>query len=510
MARTVPSAGRAATRGWEGVLPSHRHAIAEQDGGRCGGANRIPTQPPLTFARAAAAALRRLDGGHRRGVGRLVAVDRLDEILPDAERLVDLALDLLRDLLVLVEEGLGVVAPLAEPLVAVGEERARLGDDVVLDPEVEDAARGRDALAELDVELGLAERRRDLVLDDLDADPVADRLGAVLQRLDAADVQALGRVELQRAAARLCLRRAEHDADLLADLVDEDAEGLCAVEVAGQLAHGLGHHPRLQADRLVAHLALELRSRRQRRHGVDRDHVDRAGAHEHVRDLERLLAVVGLRDQQLVDVDPDVLGVQRVHRMLRVDERADAAELLGLGQHVVDERRLTGRLRPVDLDDAAARHAADTERKVERQRPRGDGIDLDLRALVAHPHQRALAELALDLGQRALQGGIAGLRARRVRGVIAHGGVLLIEKVADRGGGLGRGSYDRHRTEEKAAPCPNCNESATGYRLTEVTALAPPATALARPCRRASPAPPRAARRAAGPRPPRARTGADW
>src|SRR3954447_8316731 len=207
MARTVPSAGRYATPGWDGVLPSHRHPMAEQDGGRRAGSNCLPPQPPLTFAPAAAAAgLRRLDRGDRGHVGRLVAVDRLDEVLADAERFLVLALDPLRDLLVLVEEGLGVVAPLAEPLVAVGEERARLGDDVVLDPQVEDAARGRDALAELDVELGLAERRRDLVLDDLDADPVADRLGAVLQRLDAADVQALGRVELQRAAARLCLR----------------------------------------------------------------------------------------------------------------------------------------------------------------------------------------------------------------------------------------------------------------------------------------------------------------
>src|SRR5215213_870974 len=162
---------------------------------------------------------RRHGGRHVVGARALLvrAVDRR-QVLPDAERLVDLALDLLGDLRVLVEERLGVVAPLAEALGAVGEERPGLGDDVVLDPEVEDAARGRDALAELDVELGLAERRRDLVLDDLDADPVADRLGAVLERLDAADVQALGRVELQRAAARLRLRRAEHDADLLADL----------------------------------------------------------------------------------------------------------------------------------------------------------------------------------------------------------------------------------------------------------------------------------------------------
>jgi hypothetical protein len=92
---------------------------------------------------------------------------------------------------VLLEIGLGVVAPLPEALLAVGEERARLGDDAVLDPQVDQAARGRDPLAELDVELRLAEGGRDLVLDDLDTDAVADRLVAVLERLDATDVEPL-------------------------------------------------------------------------------------------------------------------------------------------------------------------------------------------------------------------------------------------------------------------------------------------------------------------------------
>src|SRR3954451_3588996 len=149
-----------------------------------------------------------------------------------AERLVDLALDLRRHLRVLAQVALGVVASLAEPLVAVGEERPRLLDDVVLHAEVEQAALRRDALPVLDVELGLPERRRDLVLDDLDPHPVADRLGALLERLDAADVEPLRGVELERAAARLSLRRAEHHAHLLPDLVGEGAERAGAVEVA--------------------------------------------------------------------------------------------------------------------------------------------------------------------------------------------------------------------------------------------------------------------------------------
>src|SRR5439155_21818702 len=96
--------------------------------------------------------------------------------------------------------------------------------------QVQQAAGGRDAFAELDVELRLAEGGGDLVLDDLHAHAVADRLGAVLERLDAPDVESLGGVELQRAPAGLSLGRSKHDANLFPDLVGDDAERLRAAE----------------------------------------------------------------------------------------------------------------------------------------------------------------------------------------------------------------------------------------------------------------------------------------
>ena len=140
------------------------------------------------------------------------------------------------------------------------------------------------------------------------------------------------------------------------------------------------------------------------------------GADQHVDDLERLLAVVRLGNEQLVDVDADLTGVERVHRVLGVDERAYATELLRLGEDVVDERRLTRGLRAEDLDDPPARYAADPERDVERQRAGGDRVDGDPRTGVAHAHHGALAELPLDLGERALERSLAlgiGLRIRR-------------------------------------------------------------------------------------------------
>ena len=95
-------------------------------------------------------------------------------------------------------------------------------------------------------------------------------------------------------------------------------------------------------------------------------------------------------------------GVDRIHRVLGVDVRADAAVALGLGDHVHGERRLARRLRAEDLDHPAAGQAADAEGEVERERAGGDGGDADV-ALLAEPHDRALAELLLDLTERHLE-----------------------------------------------------------------------------------------------------------
>ncbi len=103
------------------------------------------------------------------------------------------------------------------------------------DAEIDHVARARDALAVEDVELDLAERRRHLVLDHLHARAVADdgRVLAAgdrgfLDGADAADVEPHARVELERVAAGGRLGAAEHDADLHADLVDEDEQAVAA------------------------------------------------------------------------------------------------------------------------------------------------------------------------------------------------------------------------------------------------------------------------------------------
>ena len=173
---------------------------------------------------------------------------------------------------------------------------------------------------------------------------------------------------------------------------------------AGELAERLRHEPRLQAHLRFAHLAFDFGLRHERRHRVDHDDVDAVRADEDFDDLERLLAVVGLRDEQVVEIDAQLLRVGRVERVLGVDERRHAAQLLRFGDDLQRQRRLARRLGPEDLDDAAARHAADAERVVDADGAGRNGVDRLDGALLAEAHDRTLAELLLDLADRELDG----------------------------------------------------------------------------------------------------------
>ena len=172
---------------------------------------------------------------------------------------------------------------------------------------------------------------------------------------------------------------------------------------AVSLRKRLAHQPCLAAHLHVAHLALELGLGRQSGDRIDHQHIDRAGAHQSIGDLERLLAGVRLGDQQLLEIDAELPRIDRVERMLGIDEAANAAALLRLGDDVQSERGLARGFRAVNLDDAAARQPADAERDIEPERAAGDRLDLDRLLVLAEPHDRALAAGPLDLRDRRLE-----------------------------------------------------------------------------------------------------------
>src|SRR5262249_17969918 len=150
-------------------------------------------------------------------------------------------------------------------------------DQPLLDAHVDERALAADAVPIHDVELGLLERRGHLFLYDLYPRAVAPRAPPPPEPLRCPPLRAHPRAEHSRLATRRRLRRAEHDTDLLPELVDEDRRGAGVAERAGDLAQCLAHQPGLQADMAVTHLALDLGARHERRNRVDDDDVQRPG-----------------------------------------------------------------------------------------------------------------------------------------------------------------------------------------------------------------------------------------
>ncbi len=81
----------------------------------------------------------------------------------------------------------------------------------------------------------------------------------------------------------------------------------------------------------VAHLAVKLGLGHQCGHGVNDQHIDRAGANQRFGDFKSLLAAVGLRNKQVVDVDAQFFRVARIKRMLGVDKGCQSAGALRFG-----------------------------------------------------------------------------------------------------------------------------------------------------------------------------------
>jgi hypothetical protein len=198
---------------------------------------------------------------------------------------------------------------------------------------------------------------------------------------------------------------------IFAQLVDEDERRVGLRDRRGQLPQRLRHEPRLRPTCRPSRPRAPPWGRA--RHGVDDDDVDAVRADEDLRDLERLLAAVGLGEEERVQVDPELLRVLGVERVLRVDERRLPADLLHVGDDGEAEGRLARALGAEHLHDAALGDALAAEREVERQRA---GVTSATSRRVSAPSRmiEPLPNCFLDLregdleGFVALVGGLAG------------------------------------------------------------------------------------------------------
>ena len=215
----------------------------------------------------------------------------------------------------------------------------------------------------------------------------------------AADVKADGGVEFEGVASGGGFGAAEHHADFHTDLVDEDDQCVGAFDVAGQFAQGLAHQAGLQADVAVAHFAFNFGFGNEGGYGVDNDHVHAAGTYQCVADFQSLFAGIGLGEVEFFYFNTEFAGVNGVEGVFRVDEGADAAGFLTLGNGFETERGFTGRFRTEDFHDTTARQAADAECQVYAERAGGDDVKVFFLLAAVHFHDGSFAEVFFNLGK---------------------------------------------------------------------------------------------------------------
>src|SRR2546423_7781452 len=315
----------------------------------------------------------------------------------------DRGLDLFVERGVVFQRVFAGIATLGKLSAFVAEPRASLLDNLFFERKIEERAGRGNPLVVHDVDLRFGEWRRDFVLHHFHARPVAgDNTVRLFDRANPANIDADARVKLQSLAARRRLGIAEHHADLFADLIGENAAGPRLGNQRGQFAHRGAHQTRLRTDRGVADLALEFLFRDQRGDGIEDDDVERVGADERLDDPKRFFAGARLRDEQVVHVDAEPTRVLRIERVLDVDERRQAAALLGLGDDRKRERRFARRFRPIDFDDAAPRKSTNSEGAIDQDVAGRNDIDVDNRR-VAEPHDSAVAVVLRDLLEREIE-----------------------------------------------------------------------------------------------------------
>ena len=110
----------------------------------------------------------------------------------------------------------------------------------------------------------------------------------------------------------------------------------------------------------IAHIAIDLCLGNQSCNRVYDNDVHGAGTHHGFADFQSLLTAVRLGNIQVVDIYADVLRIDGIQRMLRVDEAGNTIPLLDLGHHMKSHGSFTTGFRAIDFNNTALGNAAKT------------------------------------------------------------------------------------------------------------------------------------------------------
>ena len=92
----------------------------------------------------------------------------------------------------------------------------------------------------------------------------------------------------------------------------------------------------------VTHVAFDFRLRCQGRNGVNHHHINSTGTNYHVTNFQGLLTGIRLADQQTINIDAQVTGINWIQRVLSIDKGTGATGLLCFRDDLKGQRGFTG------------------------------------------------------------------------------------------------------------------------------------------------------------------------
>ena len=151
----------------------------------------------------------------------------------------------------------------------------------------------------------------------------------------------------------------------------------------------------------VSHISLDLCLRYQRCDRVDDNDINGTAAGQHITDFQRLLSRILLGNQELLNPDAQILRIDRVQGMLRIDEGSLPPGLLRLRNHVQRQSGLSGGFRTEYFHNPSPGNAAHPGSQIQADGSGGDR--LHIHTGITQLHDRSLTELLLYLCQGRFQ-----------------------------------------------------------------------------------------------------------
>ena len=140
----------------------------------------------------------------------------------------------------------------------------------------------------------------------------------------------------------------------------------------------------------ISHLSINLCLGYQSSHGIYNHDINGARTNHSLCNLQCLLSIIGLRNIQIIYIYTNILCIYGIQGMLRINKAGNSSPLLYLRNHMEGNRRLTARLRSIDLNHSPLRYSAQSQRNIQAERPCRNCLYIHILARVPKLHNRAL------------------------------------------------------------------------------------------------------------------------